>query len=127
VDVTRLPIPQETRPKSVTFTFIDSGTQAWTITVDIIDHDGTTHHSSLRTTLDGTPAAIVGSTEADVGAAKMPEPGVLILMLAKGQMPASTRVYTVDADGKRMLETATFFGDKGQPMMRTNYFSRIEH
>ena len=35
-------------------------------------------------------------------------------------------IYTVDADEKTMIETAAYFGPEGQPLMRTNHFSRIQ-
>ncbi len=40
-------------------------------------------------------------------------------------MPASTRIYAVAADGQSMVETVSYFGEDGKPVMRKNYFSRI--
>jgi hypothetical protein len=125
VDVTRLPMPPQARPKSVTVTFSDSGPGKWTTNVDIVDSTGAESHSVGTNSLDGMPAPVTGSIEADVAAVKMPAPNVLVLMLAKEGIPGSTRIYSVSADGKTMIETATYFGDKGQPLMRTHYFSRV--
>jgi hypothetical protein len=126
VDVSRLPIPPEARPKSVTFTFSDVGGGKWMTKVDILGGDGSERHMSSTYTLDGTPAAIQGDTaEADVGAVKLPAPNVMVLELGKNGGPASTRVYTVSPDGKTMIETAAYPGYDGKPSMRTNYFNRV--
>jgi hypothetical protein len=65
-------------------------------------------------------------SEADSVAVKLPAPNVMVMQLAKGGIPASTRVYTVAADGKTMIETAAYVGPDGKPLLRTNYFSRIK-
>jgi hypothetical protein len=57
---------------------------------------------------------------------KMPTESVLVLALAKGKIPASTRIYAVAKDGKTMLETAVYFGSNGLPAMQTNYFKRVK-
>jgi len=124
VDVSRLPIPQEARPRSVTITFADAGDAKWKVDVVIVDAGGTKINAYGTYALDGTAAPGQGSTiEADTGAIKMPAPNVLVLGLGKDGMPASTRIYTVDADGKRMIETAVNF-DK-VPVIRTFHFTRI--
>jgi len=125
VDTSRLPIPPEARPKSVTFTFEDAGNGKWSTQVDIANADGTKLHSEGIASLDGTPAVVKDSIEADIAAVKMPSPNVLIMQLGKGGMPASTRIYTVAADGKSMIETAAYFDKEGRPVLRTNYFTRI--
>jgi len=125
VDVSRLPIPPEARPKRVTITFGDAGNGKWKTQVDIVDGGGTKSHAEATAALDGTAAPVKDSPEADVTAVKMPAPNVLVMQLGKGGMPASTRVYTVAADGKSMIEIAAFFGDGGVPVMRTNYFTRV--
>ena len=77
-------------------------------------------------TPDGTPAPVEGDiAEADTGAVTMPALNVMVLALGKGGMPASTRVYTVAQNGQEMTETATYVGEDGKPIMRTNYFTRI--
>jgi hypothetical protein len=118
-------MPPEARPKSVTFTFRESGDSALAINVDIVGPDGSEMRSVAVAGLDGKPVSVTNSIEADTAAAKQPSPYVLVLMLAKGGVPGSTRVYAVQPDGKSMVETATYFGADGQPMMRTNYFSRV--
>jgi hypothetical protein len=77
--------------------------------------------------LDGKPGAITGDrAEADAVAIKLPAPNVMVMQLAKGGIPASTRVYTVTPDGKTMVETAAYVGPDGKPLLRTNYFTRIK-
>jgi hypothetical protein len=126
VDVSRLPMPPEARPKSVTFTFREVGAGKWTTNVDILGGDGSERHMATTYVPDGTPSPIEGDeAEADTSAVKLPTPNVMVLALGKGGVPASTRVYTVAADGKTMIETAVYFSDDGKPVMRTNYFSRV--
>lgn len=125
VDVSRLPIPPEARPKRVTITFGDAGNGKWATQVDIVDAGGTKSHAEATASLDGMAAPVKDSPEADITAVKMPAPNVLVMQLGKGGMPASTRVYTVAADGKSMIEIAAYFGDGGVPVMRTNYFTRV--
>ena len=126
VDVSRLSVPPEARPKSVTMTFTDAGGGKWSTHVDIFGGDGSQRHMASTYALDGTAAPITGDkAEADTGAVKMPAPSVMVLALGKGGIPASTRIYTVAPDEKTMIETAVYFGEDGKPIMRTNYFNRI--
>jgi hypothetical protein len=125
VDVSRLPIPPTARPKSVTITFSDAGGGKWTTRVDIVDASGAVSHAVSNAALDGTAASVKDSIEADTVALKLPAPNVLVMDLVKKGIPASTRVYTVAADGKTLTETAAYAGGNGLPMMRTNYFTRV--
>lgn len=125
VEVSRLPMSPEVRPKSVTIMLSDAGGGKWATQVEVVDAGGAKSHVEGISTLDGTPAPVKGNLEADLAAAKMPAPSVLIMMLGKGGVPASTRVYTAVADGKSMVETAAYFGQGGRPIMRTNYFTRV--
>ena len=126
VDVARLPVPPEARPKSVTMTFSDAGAGKWRTDVDILAGDGSERRMFSTYAPDGTPAPIIGDQmEADRSAVKLPEPGVMVLALTKGGTPASTRIYAVGPDAKTMVETAVYFDDKGNPIMRTNYFNRV--
>ncbi|HSX57107.1 MAG TPA: hypothetical protein VLG14_17510 [Sphingomonas sp.] len=125
VDLSRLPMPPEARPKSVTIRYSDAGGGKWRTNVDVIRPDGSEDHAAGTHALDGTSAPVTGNFEADTAAARLPEPNVLIMALAKGGIPASTRVYTVAPDGKTMTEVAVYFRD-GQPVMRTNHFTRVK-
>lgn len=124
VDVSRLPMPPAARPKSVTLAFADAGGGKWSVNVEIVDAEGAKIRTVSTYPLDGTVATVQGSTiEADTGAMKTPTPNVLVLGLGKAGMPASTRVYTIAADGNSMTETAVSFD--GVPVLRTHYFSRV--
>lgn len=125
VDVTRLPVPPEARPKSVTMTFSDAGAGKYRTNVDIVLADGTESHGSSTYPLDGTAAPVIGSPEADVSAVMAPEPDVLVMVLGKGGMGGSTRVFTVAGDGATMTETATYYRQDGTPVMRINHFTRV--
>ncbi len=125
VDTSRLPMPPEARPKGVTIAFADAGKGKWSTKVEIVDAGGGKSHAESSVPLDGTPTPVQGSMETDVAAAKMPTPNVLIMQLGKGGNPASTRIYTVAADGKTMTETAAYFAQDGKPILRTSYFARV--
>ncbi|WP_242107153.1 hypothetical protein [Luteimonas aquatica] len=124
VDLARLPMPPQARPKSVKIRFADAGKGQWSTQVDIVYADGEESHATGTAPLDGPATPVKGSAEADLAAVRMPTPDVLVMTLGKGGQPASTRIYAVARDGKTMVETATYFGGDGQPVMRTNYFTR---
>ena len=125
VDVSRLPMPREARPLRVTIAFSDAGEGKWTTLVDIVDAGGTETRAIGTASLDGTAASVAGSAEADTAALKMPASNVLVMALGKGGVPASTRIYTMAADGRTMVETAVYFGRDGMPILRTNHFTRL--
>jgi hypothetical protein len=125
VDVTRLPIPPAARPKSVTIGFNDAGAGKLTMNVDIVESTGAQIHSTGTAPLDGSAVSVKGSPEADLAAMKLPQPNVLIVSLCRDGNPASTRIYAAAADGKTMIETASYFGNDGKPILRTNYFVRV--
>jgi len=109
VDVSPLPVSPEVRPKSVNIMFSDAGGESGR------------RRSRSSTLAERHVDARAGQRQpgADLATAKMPGPNVLIMMLGKGGVPASTRVDTVAADGKSMVETAAYFGQDGRPIMRT--------
>ena len=126
VDISRLPIPPAVRPKSVTITFSDADGARWTTDVEIVDASGAASHAVSSAALDGTAAPVKHSIEADTVALMLPAPNVLVMDLVKKGIPASTRVYTVAADGKTLTETVAYAGGNGLSMMRTNYFTRVQ-
>lgn len=125
VDVSQLPMPPQMRPRSVTITFAQPDATHWAAKVVVVDGDGNQLLAEGNSLLDGTPAAVSGNLEADLAAATLPAPGVLVMQLSKGGVPGSTRVYTVSADGQRMTETAAYFTDDGKPVVRTHHFTRV--
>lgn len=125
VDVTQLPVPAETRPRSVTFTFSDVGEGNWKAEVDIVAADGAATHSEGTGPLDGTPAPVTNSIEADTVAVSTPAPDVMIMALSNKGVPSSMRVFTVAPDGNSLVETAVYYSREGVPSMRRAYFTRL--
>lgn len=127
LEVARMPIPAEARPKSVTITFAEIGPGKWSTKVDIIGNDGSERHMGSAYTLNGAAVAIEGDQlEADTAAAVVPAPRTMVMALAKAaeRRPGSTRIYSVSDDNRRMTETAVNWDDNGIPVMRTSYFVR---
>lgn len=125
VDISKLPMAPNARPKSVTITFSEAGAERLRTLVEVIDPTGARLEAEGVTPLDGSPTPVKSNFEADVSATTMPRPEVLIMQLGKNGNPASTRIYTVSADGKSMVETVAYFGADGQPVLRKNHFSRV--
>lgn len=125
LDTSRLPMPTDQRPKSVTFTFADAGGDKWVTHVDIVYAPGVEVHSVSTATLDGTYAVIENSPEADHVAVERPAPNVLVMALQKEGVLVSTRIYTVLPDGRNLVETVVYPGTNRTPVMRANYFTRI--
>ncbi len=125
VDVSKLPMPPEARPKRVTITFDQSERGRWSTKVEVVDASGATYRAEGVNSLDGTPAPVTGGFESDIASATMPTPDVLILTLGRDGVPGSTRIYTVVRGGKSMIETSSYFGDDGRPIVRTHYFDRL--
>src|SRR5579863_8629907 len=124
LEVDKLTMPPETRPKSVDLEFGQEADGKWTSRVSIVDQAGHELHSQSTLSLDGTPGMGSGTYWVDVVAATMPAPGVLVMQFAWHGQPSSTRIYTVSEDGKTLTETEAFFRKDGTPAMRIAYFSR---
>lgn len=125
VDLERLPMPPEARPKSVRVVFAEAEVGALSTRVEVVYGEDERMSALATTRLDGTPAPVTGSLEADETATTQPAPNVLVMQLARGGIPASTRVFTVSADGATMTETVAYVGADGHPFMRTNHFTRV--
>ena len=125
-DISKLPIPAEARPKSVTITFAEAADGRLATRVEVVSPDNSVMYAESVAELNGTPVAAKGNLEADTVAVAMPAPGVLIMQLSLGGVPGSTRIYTLSDDHKSMVETAANFGADGRPYMRTNYFTRVQ-
>ncbi|MFO1493304.1 MAG: hypothetical protein U1F26_01415 [Lysobacterales bacterium] len=126
VDVERLPMPAEARPRSVTMQFAETADHRLSMRVVVIDPTGKELRAEGLGPLDGSAYPVEGNLEADSSAARAPAPGVLVVQLVRQGVPGSTRIYTVSADGQSMIETAANVGDDGKPYMRTHYFHRSE-
>jgi len=125
VDVSKLPMPPQARPKRVTIVFDQPERGRWSTKVEVVDASGATHRAEGVNSLDGTPAPVTGGFESDIASATMPTPDVLILTLGHDGVPGSTRIYTVVRGGTSMVETSSYFGDDGRPIVRTHYFDRL--
>ncbi len=125
VDTSRLPMPPEARPKSVTITFSQPQAERVTARVEVVDAANGHLYALGTTSLDGKPAPVEGNLEASAAATLMPVPGVLVMQLARDGMPVSTRVYALSANGQTMVETVAYVGADGQPLVKTNHFSRL--
>lgn len=125
VDLERLPMPAEARPKSVRIVFAEGEDGAMNTRVEVVYGEDQRMSAVATTRLDGTPAPVTGSLEADETATTLPAPNVLVMQLARGGVPASTRVFTVSAEGGTMTETVAYVGADGHPLMRTHHFTRV--
>lgn len=125
LDTSRLPMPPDARPKQVDITFAGAQGDRVSMAVDIVYAPGNEVHSIGIASLDGTPIPVKGSPEADIAAMSRPRPDVLVVVLGKNGGPASTRVYTVAADGKHLSESVTAYGGDGRPTLKTHYFTRL--
>lgn len=126
LDVARLPIPPEARPRSVTISFADAGAEKWRTTVVITGGDGSERRMVSSYQRDGRAVAVEGDQdEGDKVAVSTPTPTIMVLSLSRLGRPGSTRVYSVAPDGRTMTETAVTYDDTGAPQMRTNLFARV--
>lgn len=126
VDVSRLPMPEAERPKSVTFTYSDAGEGKLSTRVEVVQADGSMSSSQVTHALDGTPARVEGNMDADLVAVTSPEPDVLVMALSKDGKPTSMRVFTIAPGGDAQSETAVYYAPDGTPTMRTVRFLRVE-
>lgn len=124
LDVGRMTQPPQARPRAVTITFADAG-PAWRMDVAITDPAGTVIRMGTDLPEDGTPVSFERNPEADSAAMHMPSPGVMVLGLGRDGIPASTRVYSVSADGSAMTEVASYLDAARKPFLRVNHFIRV--
>ena len=124
VDVSKLPMPPEARPKQVQIVFrpVEDGRVSTQVSVTLAD--GNVMASQSVTDLSGTPAKASGNLEADTVSTTRPLPQVLVMQLSLNGHPGSTRIYAVQPDGQSMTETAANYDDHGIPYTRINYFHR---
>lgn len=124
LDVTRL--PAEGRPSRVTLDFRVSPDGTWTGQSDIVAADGSVQHAETIAAADGVPVPLTGNMQfADKVSLRQPAPNTLVLTFTKAGVQVSTRVYTVEDDGKSMKETIVWAGDI-TPRTVTTYFNRVD-
>jgi hypothetical protein len=125
VDVAKLPLPPEQRPKSVTMTFSDAGQGKWTTRVEIVALDGSVSQTVSTYPLDGTPAPIAANGEYDHVAITTPLPNVLIMALSKEGTPGTTRIFTIAPDGNTDIETHVYRTPEGPLSMKSAEWNRL--
>lgn len=124
LDVAR--VPAEERPRKVTIAFQRSADQKWTTQVEIIGPDGQSMQAESTAALDGAAVPITGTMPfIETVSLRQPAPNTLVMTLAKGGAPVSTRVYAVAKDQKWMTETIVWAGNS-VPKLETNHFRRID-
>lgn len=124
LDLSRIPV--EERPRSVILEFRVTDDQEWIGQSDIVAPDGSRQHAETRAAADGTPVPLTGNQQfADMVSLRQPAADTLVLTFTKAGIPVSSRVYTVEADGRTMTETIIWAGD-ASPRMVTTYFNRVD-
>jgi len=68
IDVAKLPIPPEARPKSVALDFHDAGDGKWSARAEIPGQNGGRMHAEATLPLDDTPGPVAGNYWANVSA-----------------------------------------------------------
>ena len=124
VDVSKLPMPPDARPRQVEISFRPAQPGRVSTQVRVTTADGSVMASESITDLSGTPAKASGNLEADTVSTTMPLPQVLVMQLSLNGVPGSTRIYAVQPGGLTMTETAANYDARGLPYTRINYFHK---
>jgi len=126
LDVTRLAIPPAARPRSVILNFAAAPGGRLASEVVITAPDGSVRAMRSVAPLDGSATVEISGdrAEADHVALKLVDERVLVMALARGATPASTRIYTLAPDRAQLTETAVYIGEDGQAVIRTSHFIR---
>ena len=124
IDLSKLTMPGP--PKRVTIVFADAGSGKYKMTVDIIDHDGTTRQAASLFKTDGTPARQLGNADYDVVSMTMPSRRILVMGGGFAGHPGNTRVFSLSDDGKNMIETVVSHGRDRTPHTRVDIWNRAK-
>lgn len=124
IDAAKLALPDP--PKSVTIVFSEVGGGKYKIAVNIVDHDGRTRHGESIFIPNGTPARGVGNADYDVVSMTMPNRRILVMGGGLEGHPANTRVFSLSADGRHMIETVVSHGADGTPHTRVDVWNRVK-
>ena len=122
IDVSKLTMPDP--PKSVTVVIGDAASGEYTMTVDIVDHDGSKRHGAATFKPDGTPAPAVGNADYDVVSMTMPSQRIWVMGGGFKGHPANTRVFSLSDDGMHMIETVVGHAPDGTPRTRVDFWTR---
>lgn len=124
IDVSKLSMPSP--PRSVTIALAALGNGQYQMTVNIVDHDGTTRHGKTTFKPDGTPSPATGNADYDVVSMTMPSRRIWIMGGGYRGHPANTRVFSLSDDGKHMIETVVSHTPEGVPHTRVDVWNRAK-
>lgn len=124
LDLSKFVMPSP--PRSVTISFTDVGGGKYGMTMGIVDHDGTTRHGKSTFKPDGAPCAALGNADYDVVSMTMPSRRILVMGGAFKGHPANTRVFSLPAGSKQMIETVVWHALDGTPHTRVDYWNRAK-
>lgn len=118
-------IPAEERPQGVSIRFSQTGDGKWATRVEIVAADGARSFAESIAAPDGIAVPISGTMPfINTASLRQPAPNTLVMTLGKDGAPVSTRVYTVQKDGKTMTETIVWAGT-AMPKLETTHFNRV--
>lgn len=122
IDVSKLTMSSP--PQSVTIALAAVGHGQYRMTVNIIDHDGSTRHGETTFKPDGTPSPATGNADYDIVSMTMPSRRVWVMGGGYKGFPGNTRVFSLSDDGKHMIETVVSHTRDGTPHTRVDVWNR---
>lgn len=122
IDVPKLAMPSP--PRRVTITLALAGGGQYRMTVNIVDHDGSTRHGETTFKPDGTPSPATGNADYDIVSMTMPSRGTWVMGGGYKGFPGNTRVFSLSDDGRHMIETVVSHTPDGTPHTRVDIWNR---
>jgi hypothetical protein len=122
VDIATVQSPNP--PKSVTLMLEEAGEGSYHMSVTIEGPDGSKVKSEGTFKPDGSATRVAGNQDFDVVSMTMPTRRTLVMAGGFEGHPASTRVWALTDDGKRMIETAIRHLPDGTPYQRIVSWTR---
>ena len=111
-------------PKSVTLVTSDAGGGKWKSTIDVVGADGKTTHEESTYSLDGKPAPLTGSANADTISVTSPDADTLVIVESKAGKAGDKVTIKLSADGNQQMASTEGTGPDGKPMTRTETYNR---
>jgi hypothetical protein len=122
VDIATVQSPQP--PKSVKLTLEEAGDGMYHMTVTIERPDGSKSKAEGTFKPDGSANRVTGSDDLDIASTTMPTKRMLVMGSGFQGHAASTRVWCLSDDGKKMIETAIRSLPDGTPYQRVVTWTR---
>ena len=122
IDVSKLTM--QSPPQRVTIALAAVGSGQYRMTVNIVDHDGSTRHGETIFKPDGTPSQATGNADYDIVSMTMPSRRIWIMGGGYKGFPGNTRVFSLSDDGKHMIETVVSHTQDGVPHTRVDVWNR---